>query len=127
MASDRQIEANRNNAKRSTGPKTEKGKARSSRNALRHGLSRPRPHDDAGFEVLTRALLDPLAREAPSIESTDVVRTKLELARLRAVRHELLAAFLKTPNAKLRKRLRGLERYERAAFARQTRAMRRSG
>lgn len=68
-----------------------------------------------------------MAREAPSIEPTDVVRPKFELARLRAVRHELLAAFLKAPDAKLRKQLRGLERYERAAFARQTRAMRRSG
>jgi hypothetical protein len=40
MASERQFEANRKNAKRSTGPKTRAGKARSSRNALRHGLAR---------------------------------------------------------------------------------------
>jgi hypothetical protein len=39
MASERQIAANRQNAKRSRGPKTEHGKARSSRNALRHGFS----------------------------------------------------------------------------------------
>ena len=38
MVSERQIAANRINAKRSTGPKTELGKRRSSRNALRHGL-----------------------------------------------------------------------------------------
>ncbi|MGY3492316.1 hypothetical protein ACVW1B_001735 [Bradyrhizobium sp. USDA 4502] len=124
MTSDRQIEANRRNAKRSTGPKTGQGKLRSSRNALRHGLSRPAPHEDAECEALTRGVLDWMAREAPSIEPADVVRTKLELARLRAVRHELLAAFLKAPDAKLRKRLLGLERYERAAVARQMRAMR---
>ena len=39
MASDRQIAAKRLNAKKSTGPKTEDGKHRSRRNAIRHGLS----------------------------------------------------------------------------------------
>jgi hypothetical protein len=38
MTSFRQFEANRRNAERSTGPKTEEGKRRSRRNALRHGL-----------------------------------------------------------------------------------------
>jgi hypothetical protein len=39
MTSFRQIEANRRNALRSTGPKTEQGKRRSRRNAVRHGLT----------------------------------------------------------------------------------------
>jgi hypothetical protein len=39
MASERQIEANRKNARRSTGPRTALGKARSSLNAVRRGLS----------------------------------------------------------------------------------------
>src|SRR5258705_6390861 len=39
MTSFRQIEANRRNAIRSTGPTTEEGKRRSRRNAVRHGLS----------------------------------------------------------------------------------------
>ncbi len=39
MTSLRQIESNRRNAQRSTGPKTADGKARASRNAVRHGLT----------------------------------------------------------------------------------------
>ncbi len=36
--SQRQMEANRRNAISSTGPRTVEGKARSSRNALKHGI-----------------------------------------------------------------------------------------
>ncbi len=39
MTSEKQLVANRANAKRSTGPKSKNGKARSSKNALTHGLT----------------------------------------------------------------------------------------
>jgi hypothetical protein len=39
MASEAQIEANRRNAQRSTGPRSPEGKAAASRNAVRHGLT----------------------------------------------------------------------------------------
>ena len=39
MGSDRQIAANRQNARRSTGPRTSPGKKRACKNALRHGLA----------------------------------------------------------------------------------------
>lgn len=42
MATDKQIAANRRNAQRSTGPKTESGKAHSSRNAVVHGITAKR-------------------------------------------------------------------------------------
>jgi len=39
MASERQIAANRRNAKKSTGPQTDGGKKRAGKNAFRHGLA----------------------------------------------------------------------------------------
>ena len=116
MASNRQIEANRGNAKRSTGPKTEAGKTRSSRNSLRHGLSRPMT---SGSDCEIRAMAHEGLTEAP-----DLVRAKLELTRIRSARSALLAAFLKDPHPKLAKTLRGIDRYERKAFARQKRLLR---
>jgi hypothetical protein len=50
MSSQRQIEANRRNAQKSTGPKTEAGKTASSSNALKHGFTAERfvvEHEDA--------------------------------------------------------------------------------
>src|ERR1700722_13705538 len=38
LVSSRKVEANRRNARKSTGPRTSRGKAFSSRNALKHGL-----------------------------------------------------------------------------------------
>jgi hypothetical protein len=54
------LDANRANAKRSTGPKTEAGKSRSKLNALKHGLSAERvvigDEDPREFEALRAAL-----------------------------------------------------------------------
>lgn len=62
MISPRQIAANRANAQKSSGPKTAAGKARSSRNSLKHGLlSRELVlpwEDEREYRRLLKALLD---------------------------------------------------------------------
>ena len=62
MATKRQTKANRRNAQKSTGPKTEAGKAASSRNALCHGLTATHaivlPDENAdAFESLQQEVL----------------------------------------------------------------------
>ncbi len=62
MATAKQAAANRRNAARSTGPRTKPGKARSSRNALKHGLSAEQvvmfDEDPAAFEALRSDLFE---------------------------------------------------------------------
>src|SRR3954454_21799852 len=69
MATDKQIAANRRNGALSRGPKTAAGKARSSRNALKHGLAVPITRDRATARKIRRA-----ARQlSPSAEG-DAIR-----------------------------------------------------
>jgi hypothetical protein len=94
MASERQIAANRANAKRSTGPKTLVGKMKSRRNALRHGLSLPLPFDmeaSARGEAIVRALTHDHASDEQLTAATELAQAQLELQRIRAVRAELVA------------------------------------
>lgn len=61
MASERQIAANRRNAQKSTGPRTEQGKQASSRNAFKHGVLSvsvvSTEEDHAGFNNLLTQLV----------------------------------------------------------------------
>lgn len=65
MTSSRQREANRANALKSTGPRTLKGKARSSRNAMQHGLSSRtivlEGECESDFELLQQSVMDEVA------------------------------------------------------------------
>ena len=97
MISARKLKTNRANARASTGPKTACGKARSSQNARRHGLSLsisviPYLSDDA--EILAREI----AGEAARSEITDGARrfaeTQINLVRVQRARHDLFLANL---------------------------------
>jgi hypothetical protein len=93
MASERQIAANRRNARKSTGPRSGAGKTRSSRNAYRHGLTL----SIASSAAVTKQL-DKLARkivghtEDPILleRARALAQAELDLARLRRAKVALI-------------------------------------
>jgi hypothetical protein len=68
--------------------------------------------------------MDGAKRGEGDCDATELVRATLQLRRIGTARHGLLVALLESREAKWAKRLRGLERYERTAFAKQKRALR---
>jgi hypothetical protein len=91
MASEKQIAANRANALKSTGPRTSAGRATSSRNAYRHGLSVPMAPDSEQVESLAQAIAGETAgEEQPEAARQDqleaaraLAEAQLELKRIR--------------------------------------------
>jgi hypothetical protein len=124
MASVRQIEANRSNAKRSTGPKSADGKTRSSRNALRHGLARSVSSDPAEAANLAVAIASGLGHQISPEAAMALARPKIALLRIRSLRQAMLATLLTGPLPADLKGLQGLERYDRAALVQQKRTLR---
>ena len=91
MASDRQIAANRQNARRSSGPRSNAGKRRSSGNAFRHGLSRiSNGRGDADIEALARLLVGEQADQESLEHARSAVRAHLDLLRIREVKRDLM-------------------------------------
>jgi len=151
MTSALKIAANRLNAKNSTGPRTRRGKSRSSRNAIRHGLERV----NFGITGLSRKVQrlakeickdasDPFRYEqAVIIAESQILIARVRAARVAALEHprtpvslasarqELrvaLAEELRDSVANIRRalpELLTLARYERRALSRRKRAMRR--
>jgi hypothetical protein len=107
MTTDRQIAANRRNARRSTGPRSPAGRKRSSRNSFRHGLA-------AGVAATAERIkhIERLARKIAG-SSADVVtveaarilaQAEFDLAQIRRMKVALISrviAFgkLETPDA----------------------------
>jgi hypothetical protein len=90
MTSARRIAANRANARRSTGPRTAAGRARSARNALRHGLSTPLTRD-VGLHAAALALARRLVDEGGPVElARAVAEATVEVWRVRRRRHEVV-------------------------------------
>jgi hypothetical protein len=86
MATEKQILANQQNAKHSTGPRTESGKRRSRRNAVRHGLTAETVidtlEDAADYKAFERAIKFDYSPQT-AIESQLVSRLASLLWRLR--------------------------------------------
>jgi hypothetical protein len=137
MATDKQIAANRRNGSLGRGPKTSAGKARSSRNALKHGLSIPVNRDKIlrrKIAVLARILAQ---SEAGNVfgQARAAAEAELELVRARGVIEAVLTRAGNTAewnggpeqgNALIHvlPKLQRLERYERRAFSKRKRALR---
>ncbi len=88
MTSDRQLAANRANARRSTGPKTAAGKMRSAGNARRHGLTAPL--ETSALRAWYRLILadpsaspDPLERDPRRRAARDLAEAEAQLQRVR--------------------------------------------
>src|SRR5262245_9593791 len=94
MSSAGKINANRANARASRGPKTAQGRARSARNARRHGLSLPVLSDRALSDEV-EALACEIAGTAATPEMHELARriaeAQVDLRRVRSARHDLLS------------------------------------
>jgi len=88
MATERQIEANRQNALSSTGPRSDAGKARSAQNALIHGVTARRallPGEDGDiFDALYKDLFKKFQPDGP-IETEMVASAASLMWRLRRI------------------------------------------
>ena len=121
MATERQIIANRANAKRSTGPKTKRGRQASSRNASRHGLSSSKVDRSLSTEsaIVAETLVDGGASEPQVIAARQVAEAHINVLRVRAVRAALLASLDQHACGLGHLRhLLALDRYERIARGR---------
>lgn len=97
MASEKQIAANRANARKSTGPRSSAGKKRASRNAYRHGLSLPiTASATLGQELENRARK--IAAESDGAirleRARAIVEPELDLARMGRVKVALMENML---------------------------------
>ena len=94
MASDRQITANRRNARRSTGPRSAPGRTRSRRNSFRHGLAAGVSANAGRIEQIER-LARKIAGASPDILTLEGARTfaqaEFDLAQIRRVKVALIS------------------------------------
>jgi hypothetical protein len=101
VTSPRKIKANRANARASTGPNTAQGRARTARNALRHGLSVPVFSDPVVSEevdALGREIAGPDAGAEVLELARRVAEAEIDLRRVRSARHQRLNSALSDPD-----------------------------
>ena len=125
IASDRKRASNKRNAIKSTGPKSDLGKRRAAKNALRHGLAVPVAslaafQDD--IEALAILISQSVGHEFVTDLSRQAAEAQIEIIRCRKLRASILSRniSLDAVNENLCK----LERYEHRAYSRRNRALR---
>jgi hypothetical protein len=130
--SERKVISNRRNAQKSTGPRSELGRLRSRRNALRHGLAiaiGSDPSFSKDIESLATTLASGRAGQVVQEFARQAAEAHLDLVRIRQLKAERFVAVVGNPDAKLDdysehdEKLAQLERYERRAFSRRKRAL----
>ena len=93
MTSSARTLANRRNSRKSTGPKSVSGKARSSKNALRHGLETP-PSANPVFAQQIEDMARALAGEGADLDclrcARRVAEAQYDVLRIRRIRDKLL-------------------------------------
>ncbi|GAB9162676.1 MULTISPECIES: hypothetical protein [Bradyrhizobium] len=125
MASKRQIEANRANAAKSTGPRTNAGKTVSSRNAYRHGLSRWEEASGSACARFAAAFAGEFNGAGMEIVLQDLAQARIRRDRLRSLKLALILSVIEDAEPKQLRFLSSLERYEKAALSRQRRGLKR--
>jgi antitoxin component of RelBE/YafQ-DinJ toxin-antitoxin module len=101
VTSDRKIEANRRNSRKSRGPRTAAGKATASRNALKHGLAaltHRHATPSAEVEEFARALCDDNSDPIVFAQAVQVAECELVLRTIRAHKIAVIER-LRTRNA----------------------------
>jgi hypothetical protein len=109
ITSDRKINANRTNARASTGPKTTRGSIRSARNAFRHGLSLPiywDPELSEGVEALAREIAGKDTNAELLMLARRIAEAQIDLRRVRDARHQLMSQALNDPHYDSRSNMR---------------------
>jgi hypothetical protein len=98
MIGESKRDANRTNASRSTGPRSERGRRQSAGNSLKHGLSLP-ILVNAHLSEEVRALANKIAGSGHHLLdlATEIAEAQLDLQRVRCVRAETLKRALSDP------------------------------
>ena len=90
MATERQIAANRQNAVKSTGPRSSAGKRRARRNSYRHGLSVAAAGRPDQVERLAREIAGAGADAMVLEQARSVAKAQLDLTQIRRMRASLI-------------------------------------